>query len=94
MYDGVVDLPHRIDMNIIPIQVWIEEARRRTCQFGKQFDEVLHDYDLPSNPPILNIHAGLHFLNMSLLWLVTKGKGKTLNFYKMLRWMHSTFEFT
>ena len=61
MYDGVVDLPHHIDISISPIQVWIVEGCRSTCQFGKQFDEVLHAYDFPSNPPLLYICVGLHF---------------------------------
>ena len=69
MYDGVVDLPHHIDIYISPIQVWIEEACKSTCQF----DEVLHAYDFPSSPPLLNIRAGLHFqLKISLFWLLTK----------------------
>ena len=81
MYDGVVDLPHHIDIYISPIQVWIEEACGSSCQFGKQFDEVLYAYDFPSIPPILNIHASLYFLiNMSFLWLVTKDKGKKFKF--------------
>ena len=66
--DQVVDLLHHADVYISPIQDWIEEACGSSCQFGKQFDEVLYAYDLPSSLPILNIHAGLHFLiNMSLL---------------------------
>ena len=93
--DGVVDLLHHADVYIIPIQDWIEEAYKILCHFGKQFDEVLYSYDLPSSPSILNIHAGLHFLiNMSLLWLVTKDKGKNLNFYKMLRWLHWIYHFS
>ena len=31
MYDGVVDLPHHVDIYISPIQVWIEEACISTC---------------------------------------------------------------
>ena len=74
-YDGVVNLPHHSDLYINPIQSWIEAAYASIYQFGKQFDEVLNSYDLPSIPPILNHHAGLHFLNkVSLLWLVTKDK--------------------
>ena len=81
MYDGVGNLPHHTCMYISLIQTWIEDACRRTCQFGKQFDEVLHTYDLPSSPPILKIRTGLHFLiNMSLLWLVTKDKRKKFKF--------------
>ena len=73
--DGVVDLLHCAYVYIIPILAWIEEACEILCQFGKQFDEVLYSYDLPSIPPILDHHAGLHFLNkVSLLWLVTKDK--------------------
>ena len=95
IYDGVVDLPHHIDIYISTIQVWIEEACRSTDQFGRQFDEVLHAYDFPSIPPLLNIHAGLHFLlKISLFWLVTKHKRKILNFDQMLRWLHWIFHFT
>ena len=95
MYDGLVDLPHRIDIYISPIQAWIEEACRSTLQFGKQFDKVLHAYDFPSSPPLLNICSGLHFLlKISLFWLVTKHKGKFLNFDNMLRWLLWIFHFT
>ena len=95
MYDGVVDLPHHIDIYISPIEVWIEEACRSTYQFGKQFDEVLHAYYFPSRPPLLNICAGSDFLlKISLFWLVTKHKRKFLNFDQMLRWLHWIFHFT
>ena len=78
--DGFVHLLHHANVYISPIQAWIEEACESSCRFGKQFDEVLYFYDLPSNPSILNIHGGLHFLiNMSLLWLVTKDS-KKINF--------------
>ena len=71
-YDEVVDLPQNTYVYISPIQYRIEEVCRRTCQFGKQFDDVLHAYDIPSSPLILNIHAGLHFLIIVfLLSLVT-----------------------
>ena len=74
-YDGVVNLPYHSDLYINPIQSWIEAACASTYQFGKQFDEVLYSYDLPSNPPIPDHQSGLHFLNkVSLLWLVTKDK--------------------
>ena len=86
---------HHLDMYIIPIQYWIEESYRAAYQLEKQFGEVLHAYDLPSNPSILNILSDLHFLiNMSLLWLVTKDNGKNLNSYKMLRWLHWIYHFT
>ena len=74
-YDGVVNLPHHSDLYINPIQSWIEAACASTYQFGKKFDDIIHAYDFPSILPILNHHAGLHFLNkVSLLWLVTKDK--------------------
>jgi len=73
--DGVVDVPHQTNVYISPIQSWIEEACGKTCQFGKQFDHIIHAYDSPSRLPILDHHAGLHFLiNVSLLWLVTNAK--------------------
>ena len=91
--DEVVDLPQHTYVYISPIQSLIEEVCRRTCQFGKQFDNALHAYDIPSIPPILRIHAGLHFLkNMSLLWLVTKDKAKNSKVDKMLRWLHWIFD--
>ena len=74
-YDGVFNLPHHFDLYINLVQSWIESACASTYQFGKQFDEVLYSYDLPSIPPIPVHHAGFHFLNkVSLLWLVTKDK--------------------
>ena len=95
MYDGVVDLPHHINIYISPIQVWIEEACSSTYRFGRQFDEVLHAYDFSSSSPLLNIRAGLHFLlRISLFWLVTKHKRRILNFDQMLRWLHWIFHFT
>ena len=78
-YDDVFSLPHRSDWYISPIHSWIEAAYMSTYQFGKNFYNIIHAYDLPSIPPILNHHAGLHFLNkVSLLWLVTKDKEKKL----------------
>ncbi len=74
-YDDVVSLPHRSDWYISPIQSWIEAACMSTYKFGKNFYDIVHAYDLPSIPPILNHHTGLHFINkVSLLWLVTKDK--------------------
>ena len=74
-YDDVVNLPHRVDWYISPIQSWIKATCMSTYNFGKKFGEVLYSYDLPSIPPILGHHAGLHVLNkVSLLWLVTKDK--------------------
>ena len=71
------------------------KACKRTYQFGKQFDDLLHDYNFPCNPPILNFHAGLHFLNnVSLLWLVTKDKEKTFKIDKILRWLHCISDYT
>ena len=94
-YDDVVSLPHLADWYISPIQSWIEAACTSTYQFGNQFDEVLHAYDFPSNPPIPDHHTGLHFLNeVSLLWLVTKDKAKKNYVNKMLRWLHWIFYYT
>ena len=74
-YDDVVSLPHCFDWHISPIQSWIEAACMSTYKLGKNFYDIIHAYNLPSIPPILNHHAGLHFLNkVSLLWVVTKGK--------------------
>ena len=74
-YDGVVNLPHHSDLYINPIQSWIEAACASTYQFGRKLDDIIHAYDFPSIPPILDHHAGLHFQNkVSLLWLVTKDK--------------------
>ena len=74
-YDDVVSLPHHYDWYISPIQSWIEATCMSTYNLGKNFYDIIHAYDLPSIPPILNHHAGLHFLNkVSLLWLVTKDK--------------------
>ena len=39
--DGVVDVPHQKNVYISPIQSWIEESRGKTCQFGKQFDDLI-----------------------------------------------------
>ena len=76
--NGVIDVPQQENVYISPIQSWIEEAYENTCQFGKQFDNIIHAYVSPSSPPILDHHAGLHFLiNVSLLWLVTKDKTKS-----------------
>ena len=94
-HDGVVDLPHYPDLYISAIQSWIEEACASIYQFGKKFDDILHAYDSPSSPPILDHHAGLHFLEiMSLLWLVTKDKEKLFYINKMLRWIHWIFDYT
>ena len=91
----MVDLPHHVNLYISPIQSWIEAACASTCYFGKQFGEVLYSYDLPSIPPILGHHAGLHFLNkVSLLWLVTKDKEIFFYVNKMLRWLHWIFYYT
>ena len=94
-YATVVDLPQHTYVYISPIQYWIGEVCGRTCQFGKQFDDVLHAYDIPSNPPILRIHVGFHFLkNVSLLWLITKDEAKNSKVDQMLRWLHWIFDFT
>ena len=78
-YDGVINLPHHSNLYINPIQSWIEVACAGTYQFGRKFDDVIHAYNFPSIPPLLDHHAGLHFLNkVSLLWLVTKDKEKNL----------------
>ena len=51
----------------------------------KKFDGIIHAYDFPSNPPILNHHAGLHFLNkVSLHWMVPKDKEKKIMLIKFL----------
>ena len=74
-HDGVVDLPHHLDLYINAIQSWIEAACASTYQFGKKFDDIIHAYDFRSSPPILDHNTGLHFLEIvSLLWLVTKDK--------------------
>ena len=91
-YDGVVDLPHHADLYISSIQSWIEVACASTYQFGKKFDDIIHAYDSPSSRPILDHHAGLHFLNKILLFLlVTKDKEKSFYINKMLRWLHWIF---
>src|SRR5713226_6146573 len=88
-YDGVVNPPHHSNLYINPIQSWIEAACASTYQFGRKFDYIIHAYDFPSIPPLLDHHAGLHFLNkVSLLWLVTKDKEKKIYVNKMLRWLH------
>ena len=93
--DGVVDVPHQTNVYISPIQSWIEEAYGKTCQFGKQFDHIIHAYDSPSHLPILDQHADLHFLiNVFLLWLVPNAKTNIFKVDKMLRWLHWIFEFT
>ena len=74
-YDGVVNMPHHSDLYINRIQSWIEAAYASTYQFGRKSDNIIHAYDFPSIPPLLDHHAGLHFLNkVSSLWLVTKDK--------------------
>ena len=84
-YDDVVSLPHNSDWCISPIQSWIEATCMSTHKLGKNFYDVIHAYDLPSIPPILNHHADLHFLNkVSLLWLVTKDKEKKFMLIKCL----------
>ena len=55
--DVVVDLLHHADGYISPIQAWIEEAYGSSCQFGKQFDDVLYAYDLPSISPNLTMQV-------------------------------------
>ena len=93
--DGVVDVPHQTNAYISPIQSWIEATCASTYQFGKKFDDIIHAYDSPSNPPILDHHAGLHFLKIvSLLWPVTKDKAKLFYINKMLRWLHWIYDYT
>ena len=94
-YDDVVSLPHCSDWYISPIQSWIEATCMSRYKLGKNFYDIIHAYDLPSIPPILNHHAGLHFLiKVSLLWLVTKDKEKKIYVNKMLRWLHWIFYYT
>ena len=94
-YDGVVNLPHHSDLYINPIQSWIEAACMSTYKLGKNFYDIIHAYDLPSILPILNHHAGFHFLNkVSLLCLVTKDKEKKNYVNKMLRWLHWISDYT
>ena len=94
-HDGVVDLPHHLDLYINAIHTWIEAAYASTYQFGKKFDDIIHAYDSPPIPPILDHHAGLHFLEIvSLLWLVTKDKAKHFYINKMLRWLHWIYDYT
>ena len=94
-HDGVVDLPHHPDLYISTIQSWIEAACASTYQFGKKFDDIIHAYDFPSSPPILDHHAGLHFLNKILLfWMVTKDKEKPFYINKMIRWLPWIYDYT
>ena len=94
-HDGVVDLPHHPDLYTSAIQSWIEVACMSTYQFGKNFYDIFHAYDFPSNPAIPSHHAGLHFLNkIFLFWLVTKDKEKTFYINKMLRWLHWIYDYT
>ena len=84
-YDGLVNLPHHSDLYINPIHSWIQEACASTYLFGKKFDDIIHAYDFPPILPILNQHAGFHFMNkVSLLWLVTKDKEKKIMLIKCL----------
>ena len=93
-YDDIVSLPHHADWYISHIQSWIEAACMSTYKLGKNFYDIIHAYDLPSIPPILDHHAGLHFLNkVSLLWLVTKTRKKNY-VNKMLRWLHWISDYT
>ena len=88
-YDDVVSLPHHSDWYISPIQSWIEATCMSIYKLGKNFYDIIHAYDLPSIPPILNHHVGLHFLEIvSILWLVTEDKEKPFYISKMLRWIH------
>ena len=94
-YDDVVNHPHHADWYINPIQSWIEAACMSTYKLGNNFYDIIHAYDLSSILPILNHHAGLHFLNkVSLLWLVTKDKEIFFYVNTMLRWLHSIFDYT
>ena len=94
-FDEYDDLPHHANLYISPIQSWMEEACKRTCQLWKQFSKVLRTCDFPSNPPFLDHHAGLHFLNkIFLLWPVTKDKEKPFYINKMLRWLHWIYDYT
>ena len=92
-FDEYDELPHHTNLDISPIQSWIEAACTSTYQFGNKFDDII--YDFPPSPPFLVLHAGLHFLNkILLLWLVTKDKEKPFYINKMLRWLHWIFYFT
>ena len=87
-------MPHQTNAYTSPIQSWIEKACGNTYEFGKQFDNIIHAYDSPSIPPILNHHTGLHFLiNASLLRIATNDKTKSFKVDKMLRWLHWMFDF-
>ena len=93
--DEYDDMPHHTDVYISPIQSWIEEACKRTYQFGKQFNDLLHDYNLSSNPPILKFQACFQFLNNIFFpWLVTKEKEFFFCINKILRWLHWNFDYT
>ena len=84
-YDDVVSQPHHSDWYNSPIQSWIEATYMSTYKLGKNFCDIIHAYDLPSILPILNHHAGFHFLNkVSLLCLVTKDKEKKIMLIKCL----------
>ena len=94
-FDDIVSLPHHADWYISPIQSWIEASYMSTYQFRKKFNDFIHAYDFPSNPPILDHHAGFHYLNkVSLLWLVTKGKEKKNYVNKLLKWLHWISNYT
>ena len=94
-YGGVVNLPHHSNLYINPIQSWIEAACASIYQFGRKFEDIIHAYDFPSIPPLLDHHAGLHFLNkVSLLWMVTKDKAICFYVNKILRWLHWTSDYT
>ena len=94
-HDGVVNLPHHPDLYISAIQSWIEAAYASIYQRGKMFDNIIHPYDSPFSPPILDHHAGLHFLEIvSLLWLVTEDTAKPFYINKMLRWLHWIYDYT
>ena len=56
-YVDVVSLPHHFDRYISPIQSWIEAACMSTYKLGKNFYDIIHAYDFPSNPPIPDHHA-------------------------------------
>ena len=94
-YDDVVSLSHHSDMYISPIQSWIEGACMSTYKLGKNFYDIIHVYDLPSIPPILNHHTGLQFMNkVSLLSLVTKDKEIFFYVNKIFRWLYWISDYT
>ena len=87
----------RLDGRISPIQEWIEQAYGHTYYSYHGFGTLVyaHDFILSSTHPVVHFVTHIYLMvNISLFWMVTKHKGKNLNFVKMLRWLHWIFHFT